>query len=169
MFGPGVPFYLTYFYSRERVGFRHGVFISGAAAANAYGGALAYGISQIRGSVAPWKILFIIEGVPTCLLAIIAWYFIPDSIDGCKFLTAEEKVKVKAFVARGQISDEGEHKTGLRFKQLVEAFKDPKSYIPAVRDTIACLQRNSANCYAAHVFLLQCQLCESSAILADHH
>lgn len=132
MFGPGVPFYLTYFYSRERVGFRHGVFISGAAAANAYGGALAYGISQIRGSVAPWKILFIIEGVPTCLLAIIAWYFIPDSIDDCKFLSQDEKRKVKSCVARGQVSDEGDHKTGLRFKQLLEAFKDPKSYIPAV-------------------------------------
>jgi MFS family permease len=28
-FGPGVPLYLTYFYPREMVGFRHGVFISG--------------------------------------------------------------------------------------------------------------------------------------------
>lgn len=37
MFGPGVPLYLTYFYPRMKVGFRHGVFISGAALANAYG------------------------------------------------------------------------------------------------------------------------------------
>lgn len=37
MFGPGVPLYLTFFYPREKVGFRHGVFISGSAAANAYG------------------------------------------------------------------------------------------------------------------------------------
>jgi MFS family permease len=41
MFGPGVPLYLTFFYPREKVGFRHGVFISGAAMANAYGSALA--------------------------------------------------------------------------------------------------------------------------------
>src|ERR1700761_6882323 len=60
MFGPGMPLYLTYFYSKQKVGFRHGIFISGAAAANAYGSALAYGISQIKGSLAPWKILFII-------------------------------------------------------------------------------------------------------------
>lgn len=43
MFGPGVPLYLSFFYPRDKVGFRHGVFISGAAMANAYGGALAYG------------------------------------------------------------------------------------------------------------------------------
>lgn len=30
-FGPGVPLYLTYFYPREKVGLRHGVFIAGAA------------------------------------------------------------------------------------------------------------------------------------------
>lgn len=30
-YGPGVPLYLTYFYPREKVGFRHGVFIAGAA------------------------------------------------------------------------------------------------------------------------------------------
>lgn len=42
-FGPGVPLYLSFFYPRDKVGFRQGVFISGAAAANAYGGALAYG------------------------------------------------------------------------------------------------------------------------------
>lgn len=31
MFGPGVPLYLSFFYPREKVGFRQGVFISGAA------------------------------------------------------------------------------------------------------------------------------------------
>lgn len=31
MFGPGIPLYLTFFYPREKVAFRQGVFISGAA------------------------------------------------------------------------------------------------------------------------------------------
>ena len=30
-YGPGVPLYLTYFYPRDKVGFRHGCFIAGAA------------------------------------------------------------------------------------------------------------------------------------------
>ena len=28
-FGPGVPLYLSFFYPREKVGFRDGIFISG--------------------------------------------------------------------------------------------------------------------------------------------
>ena len=127
MFGPGVPLYLSYFYPRENVGFRHGIFISGAAMANAYGSALAYGISQIRGSVAPWKILFIIEGVPTCLIAIIAWFFLPDSLLATRFLNEREKAVAAHFVARNQKVEEGSEKSGIRFRELFEAFKDPKS------------------------------------------
>src|ERR1700753_3534835 len=40
MYGPGVPLYFSYFYPREKIGFRVGCFISGSAMANAYGGAL---------------------------------------------------------------------------------------------------------------------------------
>jgi MFS family permease len=126
MFGPGVPLYLSYFYPREKVGFRHGVFISGAAMANAYGGALAYGISQEKSSVAPWKILFIVEGIPTCFVAAAAWFFLPDSIGKAKFLSEREKAVASAFVARNQtLDDPNEH--GIKFKQMLEAFKDYKS------------------------------------------
>jgi MFS family permease len=61
MYGPGVPLYLSYFYPREKLGFRTGIFLSGSALANAYGGALAYGIAQEKSAVHPWKILFIVE------------------------------------------------------------------------------------------------------------
>lgn len=131
MFGPGVPLYLTFFYPREKVGFRQGVFISGAAMANAYGGALAYGITRIRGSIPPWKILFLIEGLPTCAFAFIAWYFLPDGITTTKFLTEREKQVALQVVARNQRLDVGkEH--GLRFKEVLDGFKDPKSWIPAI-------------------------------------
>jgi hypothetical protein len=41
------------------MGVRFGIFLSGSALANAYGGALAYGISHARSSVAGWRLLFI--------------------------------------------------------------------------------------------------------------
>lgn len=62
MYGPAVPLYLSFFYPRERLGLRTGIFLSGSALANAYGGALAYGISQAKGSIASWRILFLVEG-----------------------------------------------------------------------------------------------------------
>ncbi|KAF7188738.1 putative transporter [Pseudocercospora fuligena] len=134
MFGPGVPLYLTYFYPREKVGFRHGVFISGAAMANAYGGALAYGISQIRGSIAPWRILFLIEGLPTLVVAVVTWFVLPDSISTAPFLNEREKQVALHMVARNQRLDIGQEggETGVRFKELLEAFKDPKSFLPGI-------------------------------------
>ena len=94
--------------------------------ANAYGSALAYGIAQIRGSVAPWRILFVIEGVPTCLIAIIVWFFLPDSIDGARFLNAREKAVADHCVARNQKLDVHK-KAGVKFRELFEAFKEPQS------------------------------------------
>ena len=94
--------------------------------ANAYGSALAYGISQIRGSVAPWRVLFVIEGVPTCLIAIIVWFYLPDSIDGARFLNAREKAVADHYVARNQKVDV-HRKAGVKFKELFQAFKEPQS------------------------------------------
>ncbi|KAK3071789.1 hypothetical protein LTR53_008027 [Teratosphaeriaceae sp. CCFEE 6253] len=130
-YGPGVPLYLSYFYPRESVGFRHGVFISGAAMANAYGGALAYGITQIKGSIAPWQILFIIEGLPTCVFAIFAFYLLPDGITSAKFLTERDKQVALHFVARNQRLDVGKQQ-GLRFNEVLEGIRDPKSWIPGL-------------------------------------
>lgn len=140
MFAPGVPYYLSFFYPRSKVAFRQGVyvvqiyvrrkltksrFISGAAFANAYGGALAYGLSQIKGSIAPWKLLFIIEGIPTCLLAGFAWFFLPDSLAATKFLTEREKQIAAAAVARNQEADP-DRVGGFHLKELLLAFKEPK-------------------------------------------
>jgi MFS family permease len=122
-YGPGVPLYLSYFYPREKLGFRTGIFLSGSALANAYGGALAYGIAQAKGSVAPWRILFIVEGVPTCLLAFLAWWWFPDSPTDARFLNDREREIAIALSLR-QPGDRDS--TGLSGKQLLGALKDPR-------------------------------------------
>ena len=129
MFGPGVPLYLSFFYPREKIGFRHGVFIAGAAMANAYGGALAYALSHIHNSVAPWKLLFIIEGLPTCLLAVVTWWWLPDNIGTTRFLNARQKQIASVCVARNQQADP--HGSGFKIKECLAAFKEPKSLLPA--------------------------------------
>ena len=93
--------------------------------ANAYGSALAYGISQIRGTIAPWQILFLIEGLPTCCVAIFVWFFLPDSISAASFLNDREKAVARHYLGRQQKVDEG-HERGIRFKEFLSAFRDPK-------------------------------------------
>ena len=131
MFGPGVPLYLTFFYPRSKVGFRHGMFISAAAIANAYGGALGYAIGSINGSIAPWRVLFLIEGLPTCVFCILAWFALPDSIAQARFLSEREREVALHFTARNQRIDVDRNQ-GVRFKEMFEGITDPKSWIPGI-------------------------------------
>ncbi|KAI0418260.1 retrograde regulation protein 2 [Xylaria grammica] len=127
----GVPVYLSFFYPRDRVGFRQGIFLSGSALANAYGGALGYAIVQIKSHLAPWRILFLIEGLPTLIMAVVAWFCFPDDIESAAFLTDREKQVVKHMVSRDQTADVVNH-TGLRVKDFLAAFKDWRSYLTGV-------------------------------------
>lgn len=123
----GTPYYLSFFYPREKVGFRTGIFISGSALANAYGGVLGYAISHINGRIPPWKYLFIIEGIPSCLVAALAFFCLPDNLGSAKFLTLREKEIANHYIQRGQTA---ELHTGIHFKQWVQAFKNPLSEWP---------------------------------------
>ncbi|KAI1346700.1 retrograde regulation protein 2 [Xylaria sp. FL0043] len=127
----GVPVYLSFFYPRDKVGFRQGIFLSGSALANAYGGALGYAITQIKSHLEPWRILFLIEGLPTFVMAFVAWFCFPDDIASAKFLTEREQQVVKHMVSRDQTADVVDH-TGLRLKDFWAAFKDWRSYLTGV-------------------------------------
>ena len=125
MYGPGVPLYLSFFYPREKIGLRTGIFLSGSALANAYGGALAYGIAQAKGSIGPWRILFIVEGVPTCLIAVLAWFIIPDSPATAYFLKGRDR-EVAIELSLRQPGDRTDTK-GLQWKQVLGAVLDYRS------------------------------------------
>ena len=86
-------------YPREKAGFRVGIFLSGSAAANAYGGVLAYGISQARGAIAPWRTLFIVEGIPTCLLAIVTLWFTATCLAIIGDTAGNKQIQVRVVVS----------------------------------------------------------------------
>ncbi|GJN75697.1 hypothetical protein PCL_04571 [Purpureocillium lilacinum] len=129
-YAPGVTLYLSYFYPREKAGFRVGIFLSGSAAANAYGGVLAYGISQARGAIAPWRTLFIVEGIPTCLLAIVTWFFLPDGPGSARFLSNHEKGIATQFNAQEMGPRPGIR--ALQKKEALRAVLDYRTYLPAL-------------------------------------
>ncbi|KAL1887981.1 hypothetical protein Sste5346_009863 [Sporothrix stenoceras] len=126
MFGPGVPLYFSFFYPRESMGLRFGIFLSGSTLANAYGGALAYAIAGAHSRVASWRFLFIIEGVPTALIAAMCWWFIPDSPQKARFLTERERDIAETF-ARRQEEDKGDSR--INFAHLFDAFKDYRNWL----------------------------------------
>ena len=167
MYGPGVPLYLSYFYPRHRVGLRVGIFLAGSALANAYGGALAYGISQIRGSIGPWRILFIIEGLPTIIVAGIAFFFIPDSPAKCRFLNEREK-EIAIDLSLRQPGDRSGTQ-GLQWKQVLGSLMDYRSRYPISSSLYLSLMFCNRLSTTYHVFRLERLLCLAPTVHSHHH
>ncbi|CAG8184959.1 unnamed protein product [Penicillium salamii] len=133
-FAPGVALYLSFFYRRSEMGFRYGLFISFSAIANCFASALAYGIVHADTSIANWQLLFIIEGIPTIVVAPLAWIYLPKGPGECRFLTPDENeiIRLRALSGRGY-----EEKGKLNLKQSFAALTDYKNYFQAVM--IFCL------------------------------
>lgn len=60
VFGCGAPYFLSLFYQRKELGFRLAILLGMSPIANCFASALAYGITQIKGSLEPWRYLFLI-------------------------------------------------------------------------------------------------------------
>jgi MFS family permease len=89
----GVPFYLSFFFKRDELAFRTAMFISAAPLATSFASSLAWVIIKLAetGPIAAWRLLFLIEGFPSVIVAVIAWNVIPDSPETAYYLTAREK------------------------------------------------------------------------------
>ena len=90
---PGIAYYMSRWYRRSELAFRLSLYIVMAPLAGAFGGLLASGILTLDsvGSLTTWRMIFIIEGIITCGLSLIAFFTLTDRPSSAKWLTAEEK------------------------------------------------------------------------------
>lgn len=122
-------YFLSFFYLRHEIGFRCGIFASTAPLSSTFAGALAYGITSGRSHLANWWLLFLVEGLPSMAMAAIAFFFIPDSPEDARFLTAKEKDIVRARAIRQVGTDAKARIAGLNFKDLGMAIIDLKVWM----------------------------------------
>ncbi|KAI8996648.1 MFS general substrate transporter [Trametes punicea] len=129
---PGVFYYITMWYPRHMVQYRIGLFWGGATFAGAFSGLLAFAISFMSGraGLLGWSWIFIIEGLTTVVVAIVAFLVLVDFPDTASFLTPEER----AYVVHRKKYDnssvgEEEH---FEFKHLWETVLDWKVIICAL-------------------------------------
>ncbi|KAI1773896.1 MFS general substrate transporter [Hypoxylon cercidicola] len=90
---PGLVYYLTFWYKTDERSVRVAFILASATLAGAFGGAIAYGIghmNQISG-LSAWRWLFVLEGIPSCLSAILVWFFLPDYPERASWLSESEK------------------------------------------------------------------------------
>ncbi|RYC56605.1 hypothetical protein CHU98_g9603 [Xylaria longipes] len=128
-FAPGIPYLLSFFYKRNELGIRCGLYVSAAPLATTFAGALAYGITSGHPAIANWRLLFIVEGIPSVLLAFVAFKYMPDSADTAYFLNEEEKQVAKTRALQ-QTGSEGTARIGhVDLKETFHTLKDIKTWI----------------------------------------
>lgn len=90
---PGIAYYLSRWYRRSELAFRLSLYIVMAPLAGAFGGLLASGILKLShfGGLHEWRMIFAIEGIITCGLALISFLTLTDRPATARWLSAEEK------------------------------------------------------------------------------
>ncbi|KAF9483280.1 MFS general substrate transporter [Pholiota conissans] len=90
---PGVVYYLTLWYPRHQLQLRIGLFFGAASLAGAFSGLLAFAISFMSGTqgLLGWSWIFILEGIATVAVGLLAFLVLVDFPATAKFLTPEER------------------------------------------------------------------------------
>ncbi|KAI5927580.1 major facilitator superfamily domain-containing protein [Camillea tinctor] len=107
---PGCAYYLTMWYCRHEIQLRQAMFFSAASIAGAFSGLLAYAIAKMDGvgNLEGWRWIFILEGIATVIVAILAFFILHDFPETAIFLTEEERafvvfrLKYQGQVQKGQ-------------------------------------------------------------------
>ncbi|KAG5761598.1 hypothetical protein H9Q72_010284 [Fusarium xylarioides] len=126
-FGAGAPFFLSCLYKRRELGLRMSILLGMSPLANTFASSLAYGITHIKGSLAPWRLLFIIEGAPTIAFAPVVYFFLIDSPATAKFLTEEER-----YFAVQRVQGPDGAKKNVNWRQIIAGILDYKNYVHAI-------------------------------------
>lgn len=111
-FFPGVLLYLTYWVPPQRRARFTSLFMMSIAISGVVGGPLAGlimgsldGWRDLRG----WQWLFIIEGLPSCVLGVVAYFYLSDRPAQARWLSVDEKAAVAADLAPSVRPEPGRH------------------------------------------------------------
>ncbi|PYH88916.1 MFS general substrate transporter [Aspergillus ellipticus CBS 707.79] len=130
---PGVTYYITMWYSRHEAQLRQAIFFSAASIAGAFSGLLAFGIGQMNGvgGYSGWRWIFILEGIATVVVAVLAYFVLYDYPDTASFLSPAERTWVLRRL-KMQFSENGNvvpETVEFKWKYVWDALKDWQVYM----------------------------------------
>jgi len=79
-FAPGCALYLSFWYLKTELSFRIACYAGTSALSGVLGGLIAYGLGKHDHSllIRAWKTMFIVEGIPTAVLGVVTYFYLPD-------------------------------------------------------------------------------------------
>lgn len=90
---PGLIYCLTFWYKPEERALRIAFLLACATLGGAFGGAIAFGVGHMNRALGlqAWRWLFIIEGAPSCAVALLTFFYFPDFPENAKWLSSDER------------------------------------------------------------------------------
>jgi hypothetical protein len=116
--------------------------------------------------LSPWRLLFLLEGFPSVLVAVWAWDFVPDGPGTAKWLSPrerevavlrlrQEKEDIEEERIREKYSTGKQRLRGVNLREVLQTLLDPKAYLTAVRHiTYPPRFLSNTDSYIVHVFQL---------------
>jgi MFS family permease len=134
-FFPGIIFYLTQWYSPpERARRLYWIYL-GQPVAGVVGSLLAYVILENMNGTwgfAGWRWVFFLEGIPTVLVGIFTWFYLPSSPGTATWLTAEEQ---QFLMARMRTSNPSAHASKAEQTALLGAESSKPNCMQIIKTT----------------------------------
>jgi len=96
-FIPAILLYFTYWFPASQRGKVTALFLTGIPMSGVVGGPLSGWIMHSvsgHGGLAGWQWLFLLEGVPTILIGVVAWFYLDDRVADASWLTAAQKATI---------------------------------------------------------------------------
>jgi len=98
-FFPGIMLYLMFWFPRATRVKLVGVFMVALPLSSALGAPISASIIQYMHNfmgLEGWRVMFLLEGIPTVVLGVVAWFYLTDRPKDAKWLTLEERTWLDA-------------------------------------------------------------------------
>ena len=126
---PGFALFTSQWYTVREQGTRTGFWFSFNGFGQIFGGLVAYGIAvgarKHGTAIAPWKIVFLVNGCLTACLGIIFFFVMPDNQLNARWLKPRDRVLA---VERVRVNQQGIGNKHFKMYQLKEALLDPLTW-----------------------------------------
>ncbi|WP_020669155.1 MFS transporter [Amycolatopsis nigrescens] len=116
-FFPGIILYLTYWFPASQRAKAVALFMAAVPVSSAIGSTVSsllisggHGVFGLSG----WRFMFLVEGIPAILLAVVTWYYLTDRPEQAKWLSEDERSWLAAELDAERRATEAEHHWPLR-------------------------------------------------------